>query len=440
MILAARGQFAKCRKLPTGCPAPAVCLRYRDGDPGRLQKAERVVSGIIAEKLDQAHAILGEQGVGAWIVFVRESSQGGDPVLPLVYDGGFTWQSALIVTRNGDRVAVVGQLDDGAVRASGVWTEVIPYVKSIREPLVEVIRRLDPDSIAIDFSLSDYSADGLSHGMFMLLQQYFADTPYADRFVSAEGVVGSLRGRKSPAEVERMRTAIKITEAIFSEVSAFACPGRTEREVAQFLQTAAQRRGVELAWEPPCPIVNSGPESMVGHGVPGDIRIEPGHVLHIDFGVRYQGYCSDLQRCWYVPGTGQTSPPLAVRAAFDAVAEGIRKAADFIQPGVKGWEVDAVARKAIVDAGFPEYEHALGHQVGRSAHDGGTILGPQWPRYGETSSRSVEVGNVFTLEPSILKVGTTGCIGLEEMVLVAPDGCQWLSQPQTTLPCLGRSI
>ena len=200
--------------------------------------------------------------------------------------------------------------------------------------LVETLERIAPNTLALNYSVNDYSADGLSHGMYLLLQQYLEKTPYAQRFVSAEAVVGSLRGRKSPQEIQRMRTAIEITESMFEEVSAFARPGKTEREVAQFLQDAAQQRGVGLAWEHPCPIVNSGPNSMIGHGVPSDIPIEPGHVLHIDFGIQYEGYCSDLQRCWYVPRPGETAPPAPVRDAFDTVVRGILAAAEIMKPGV----------------------------------------------------------------------------------------------------------
>lgn len=397
------------------------------------------MADLIAEKLDQAQRILDEFDLDAWMVFVRESSHGGDPALSYIYDGSFTWQSALIVTRTGDRIAVVGKFDDGAVRAAGNWTEVVPYVQSIREPLVETMRRLNPRTLALDYSVDDYAADGLTHGMHLLLLQYFAGTPYADRFVSACDVVGALRGRKSPNELARIEAAIATAEAIFDEVGTFACPGKTEREVARFMQEAAERRGVGLAWSPPCPIVNTGPHSMIGHGVPSDLRIEPGHILHIDFGVHQDGYCSDLQRCWYVPRAGEQSPPESVARAFAAVVDGISVAADLLKPGVEGWQVDLAARNVITSAGFSEYGHALGHHVGRTAHDGGGLLGPRWERYGKTPFRQAEPGNVFTLEPSIEDAGGCGCLGIEEMVVVTETGCRWLSDRQTTLPCLGKS-
>ncbi|MHC4349565.1 MAG: M24 family metallopeptidase, partial [Planctomycetota bacterium] len=111
-------------------------------------------------------------------------------------------------------------------------------------------------------------------------------------------------------------------------------------------------------------------------------------------------------------------------------------AAAVLRPGVEGWQVDAAARQAFVDAGYPEYQHATGHQVGRSAHDGGTVLGPRWERYGRTPHYVAEAGNVFTLELGVDNADGRGYLGLEEMVLVTDDGCEYLSTPQTDLPLL----
>ena len=87
----------------------------------------------------------------------------------------------------------------------------------------------------------------------------------------------------------------------------------------------------------------------------------------------------------------------------------------------RGWEVDAAARESLVAAGYPEPMYALGHQLGRSAHDGGTVLAPRWDRYGAAPFGVVEVGNVFTLEYGTAVPGR-GYIGLEEDVLVTADG------------------
>ncbi|MHC4698358.1 MAG: M24 family metallopeptidase, partial [Planctomycetota bacterium] len=278
------------------------------------------MSSIINEKVAQAVDILEELQVDAWLTFVRETAEGGDPVLPLILGQSLTWQSALIVTRSGERIAIVGKYEDEAVRASGVWTEVVPYVESVRGPLVENLKRIDPSAIAVNFSKDDVKADGLSHGMFMLLQDYLSDTPYSDRLVSADGIIGALRGRKTAVEIERIRAAIKSTEEIFEAVAEYSRPGVTEQAIAQFVKEQTKQRGLSLAWESGiCPVVNTGPDSMIGHGIPSTLEIEPGHVLHMDFGVCHDNYCADLQRCWYVPGPGETQPPDAVCRAFDTV-------------------------------------------------------------------------------------------------------------------------
>ncbi|UCC32591.1 MAG: aminopeptidase P family protein [Phycisphaerales bacterium] len=395
------------------------------------------MKSIIAEKVEQAGNILRELQIDAWLTFVRETTETGDPVLPLILGRNLTWYSALIITRSGERVAIVGQYDDGAVKSVGIWAEVIPYVEGIREPLVDTLRRLDPQKLAVNFSRDDVTADGLSHGMFLALGEYLADTPYGDRLVSAENIIAQLRGRKSAGEIQRIRSAIATTDRIFDEVAGFATPGKTERDVARFMHDLVEKQNLDLAWDRrQCPTVNTGPESMIGHGIPSELAIEPGHIFHIDFGVRQDDYCSDIQRCWYVPRRGETEPPEAVRRVFDTVVAAIQAAAATIKPGVECWKVDAAARQTVVDAGYPEYRHATGHSIGRSAHDGGSILGPKWERYGQLPYRKLEEGNVFTLELGIENVDGCGYLGLEEMIVVTAGGCEYLSRPQTVLPLL----
>jgi Xaa-Pro aminopeptidase len=152
----------------------------------------------------------------------------------------------------------------------------------------------------------------------------------------------------------------------------------------------------------------------------------------MDFGVKQDGFCSDLQRMWYFPDEGETGIPDDIRRAWDACWGAIDAGASVLKRGVQGWEVDAAARSYLVEAGYPEYQHALGHGLGRVAHDGATLLGPRWDRYGNTPYGVVEAGNVFTLELGTFVPGR-GYIGLEEDVLVTESGIEWLSTPQHEL-------
>ncbi len=395
---------------------------------------------LLLEKTNQAIEILKEKEIDLWLTFVRETTGARDPVLPLILGRDLTWQSALLVTRGGERVAIVGNFDADAIRALDTWPSVVPYVQSIRGELVETLKRLDPRLIAINYSENDVKADGLSLGMYRVLCGYLRDTPFAERLVSAERLIGALRGRKTDSEVGLIRAAVACAESIFEALPSLARVGMSEAEIARLMRELAADSRAAPAWNAEqCPIVNSGPQSMVGHGVPSeDIRVEPGHILHVDFGVQLDGYCSDLQRCWYVPRPNESGPPAEVKRAFETVVEAIRSAAKALKPGAVCWEVDAAARGVITAAGFREYLHATGHHVGQAAHDGGGVIGPRWERYGETPNQVVESGNVFTLELGVDNVAGCGYVGLEEMVLVTASGCEFLSSAQTKLGLLGR--
>jgi len=391
---------------------------------------------LVPEKLKQAVEILREKDIDLWLTFVRETSQVSDPVLNLTLGFDLTWQSALMVSKSGECIAIVGHFDTDNVRRTGGYDTVLGYHQSIREPLLEVLGRLDPRFIAINYSENDPAADGLTHGMFGLLFRHLANTPFATRLISAEDVIGALRGRKAKGELDRIRHAIKTTEQIFAELSARLTPGQSERQLADWVHQRAKEMNVGFAWEPEyCPTFSAGPDSPFGHAMPGDWETRAGQTLQIDFGVKQDGYVADLQRTWYFLDSGETKPPDEVQRAFDAVRAAIQAGKAALKPKAIGWEVDAAARNTITQWGYPEYQHALGHQVGCSAHDGSTILGPRWERYQQTPLGVVEEGNVFTLELGVYVPGR-GYIGLEEDVLVTAAGCEYLSTPQTEVWCL----
>jgi Xaa-Pro aminopeptidase len=388
---------------------------------------------ILHEKADQAEALLREMGLDCWMTFGKETGIHPDPGIDLVVGTDVTWVSAFCITRNEQRIAIVGRYDVSTIRNLGVFREVIGYDESVRQPLLEVLHRLNPRQIGLNYSTDDPTADGLTHGMWLLLNELLRDTPYAGRLTTAAPLLARLRARKSPTEIERIRAAVDVTEEIVGLLGARIRPGVSEVQLADFVHEQFRARGLPSAWEwDGCPIVNSGPESEPGHARPSpNIRVAPGHLVHIDLGVKKDGYCSDLQRMWYVRRPGEAGPPEAVRRAWATVVHAIEAAAEMLKPGVRGWEVDAEARRVIVDAGYPEYKHGTGHGLGRAVHDGGTLLGPRWEKYGKTPEGIVEPGNVFTLELGVTT--EAGYVGLEEDVLVTTTGCEFLSAFQRKL-------
>ena len=386
---------------------------------------------LIQEKVQQAIEILKEQSIDMWLTFVRETSGVRDPALDLLIgEGDLTWESALILTRAGDRIAIIGNLEKEALERLGVFDEIQGYDKSVRDQLRETITRLHPDRIAVNTSRNNVHADGLTHAMYEMLCEMLQGTPYPERLISAEPIINALRGRKTPAEQARIRKAVEITDEIFQKTFRFIKVGMTEIEVGEYMWKLAREYGVGLAWPADnCPAVNSGPDSPVGHNGPTNIRIDRGHVLHFDFGVKYEEYCSDIQRVVYVLREGETEAPVEVQRGFITIRTAIEKSREAMKVGVQGKVIDTISREIVTDSGYPEFMHALGHQLGRVAHDGGALLGPLWEKYGDSPNQALEAGQVFTIEPHV-DVPGYGCIGLEEDVVITDKGAEYLGEPQ----------
>lgn len=388
---------------------------------------------LVQEKVTQAIAILNETKIDCWLTFARESAAGIDPVLPLIYGHQVTWQSAFLLFRTGERVAILGRYDSDNARNCGAYDEVIGYDQGVSGPLLDVLGRLDPQQIALNYSANDAHADGLGYGLYRQLMDYFRDTPYAERVISAEPIVTRLRGRKTVVEIERIRQAIRTTLELYNRTYEFADAGMSERAIGGYMHEQMDALDLETSWErESCPAVNAGPDTPIGHLGVGDMRVATGQLLHFDFGLRQDDYCSDIQRVMYFLADGESQPPEPVQRAFETVTQAIQAAVDFMRPGVLGHEVDAVARAVITDAGYPEFRYATGHQVGRSAHDGGGVLAPLWERYGDTPKMALEAGQVYAVEPGLFVEGY-GYMGIEENVLVTDDGAVFLGEPQREL-------
>jgi Xaa-Pro aminopeptidase len=392
---------------------------------------------LVNEKVDQAVGILEEYGVDCWITFVRESGMMRDPMMDYLCPADMTWHSAFIITRSGETHAIVGEMEKRTVEELEVYGRVTGYVEGIKKDLLDYLKALDPATIAVNFSRTSEVCDGLTHGMYLLLEEMLADIGFQDRLISSEEIASSLKARKTATEVGRMKEAIGHTLDIFGMVKEFIQPGRTEKEIAAFMALEARARGLSFGWDPAhCPAVFTGPDTAGAHYQPTDRAVERGHILNMDFGLKVEDYTSDLQRTFYILEEGETKEPPEVRKGFDTIVEAIEGARAALKPGVKGVEIDRVAREHIVARGYEEFPHGLGHQVGRFAHDGTALLGPAWEKYANKPFETIEENMVFTIEPRLTVPGR-GVATIEEMVLVTARGAEYLSEPQTELILIG---
>ncbi len=388
---------------------------------------------LIREKIRQAAGLLNEFDLDCWLTFTRETEVNGDPILPFLAPGHLTWHSAFLITRDGRSRAIVGRYDQRAVQETGAYDDVVAYVTGFKEPFLESMKALDPKTIAVNYSEGSEICDGLTHGMYLTLVGVLGEIGLAGRLVSSEKLVSALRERKSAYEIGRIKDAIRHTEEIYGLVAGFVRPGRTEQEIAAFMRAEVARRGLVPAWaEATCPAVFTGPDTAQAHYGPTGRTVEPGHILNMDFGVRVDSYCSDMQRTFYILKDGEAAPPSDVQKGFETILRAVWESKAAMKPGVLGLDVDAVARGIVTAAGYEEFPHGLGHQVGRFPHDGTALLGPRWEKYAHKPFRPLEPGMVFTIEPRLTVPGK-GVVTIEEMVVVTEAGAEWLSNPQREL-------
>lgn len=393
---------------------------------------------ILFEKIDQAILIMKEKNIDMWVTFVRESSIITDPVLEMILGKNSTWESAFIITQGGDTTAIVGSIEEENFRGKSGFKNVIGYLKSIKELLQNYLKSQNPQTIAINYSNSSVLADGLTHGLYLNLVEHLKGTGFENKLISAEEIISALKGRKSRTELKIMKEAVDETLEIFDRVTEFIKPGVSEIDITDFVHSIVKQKGFELAWEEDhCPAVFTGPDPHGPHSGSTDRKVEPGHMVNMDFGIRYKNYCSDLQRTWYVLRNGEDKAPAEVQKGFEIIRDAVQKVADNLKPGVIGCEMDDIARNYIVENGYEEYPHGLGHQVGRKVHDGGCGLLPRWERYGSAPFMKVEENQVFTIEPR-LPVKGYGVSTLEEEVLITKNGCEFISRPQKELILIKR--
>lgn len=388
---------------------------------------------LVQEKVRQAIEVLKETEIACWLTFVRESALNGDPILDYIVGSDVTWHSAFIISSTGNTFAIVGKYDQKTIEDTGAYRIVESYVEGVKTPLLRHLQDLDPTEIAVNYSRGSEICDGLTHGMYLTLVDFLSEIGFENRLVSAEKIISAVRQRKSDTEIQYMKKAIEYTEQIFEKVTRFIRPGMTEKEIAAFITMERRKLDLESAWEEgTCPAVFTGPDTAGAHYNPTNRKVDRGHILNMDFGVRYNGYCSDLQRTFYILREGETTAPKEVQHGFDTIVESIELARLAIRPGVQAIEADTAARNHVTENGYEEFPHGLGHQVGRFAHDGTALLGPAWEKYANKPFEMLEEGMVFTIEPRLTVPGY-GVATIENMVVVTADGAKYISTPQTEL-------
>jgi Xaa-Pro aminopeptidase len=283
---------------------------------------------------------------------------------------------------------------DAARAVEGVRFEQTP-----RSVLMALAERLSGRRIAVEathVSLAD--AERLREGGVEL--------------VSTSGLVEALRAVKEPKELDALRRAAAISDRVYEELGRQRFVGRTEAELAWWLEQAWHEAGADgPAFDA---IVAFGENGARPHAKLRDEPIPEGTLVVVDAGCTVDGYRSDCTRTFF---TGE--PEGRLRELYDLCLTAQLDALAAVRPGALGKDVDAASRTAIADAGMGElYGHGLGHGVGLDVHEE--------PNMRPESDAVLAPGNVVTVEPGIYVPGEVG-VRIEDMVVVTEDGCERLT-------------
>ena len=236
--------------------------------------------------------------------------------------------------------------------------------------------------------------------------------------VPMQAKIDAFRATKEPWEIELMRKAQAITDQTFSELCKIIQAGMTEKELEAELLYRLYKHGAEgPSFDP---IVVSGPNTSLPHGVPGERKLEFGDFITMDFGCIYGGYCSDMTRTVAL-GFVSEEMDKVYKTVLKAQLAGIA----VTKAGVAGRDIDGAARKVIADAGYGDYfGHGYGHSLGILIHEA--------PNANTRNDQPMPAGAVVSAEPGIYLPGKFG-VRIEDVTVITETGCEVLTKSPKNL-------
>jgi Xaa-Pro aminopeptidase len=277
--------------------------------------------------------------------------------------------------------------------------EGVTFVELPRALLTALAERLSGGTIGVEAPhLSLANADLLRNG--------------GVEVVATAGAVEALRAIKERGELELMRRAAAISDRVFEELAREPFVGRTETELAWWIEQAWHEAGADGSSF--SAVVAAGENGARPHARPRDVAIPADTLVVVDAGCAVGGYASDCTRTFF---TGE--PTGRMRDVYDLCLAGQLDGLAAVAPGARGRQVDAASRVAIGEAGLAErYGHGLGHGVGLEVHE--------LPTLRPESDSVLAPGNVVTVEPGVYLPGELG-VRIEDMVVVTEGGSERLT-------------
>jgi len=282
--------------------------------------------------------------------------------------------------------------------------------KNLPEFGVEMVDSRTSYAMLLQKAIDDFGIQKLGfEETFLTVAEFSAfDQKLSATFVPCQKAINKLRYVKEDWELDRMNKAQAITDQAFAEVLTRVHAGMTEKELRTELIYCMYKNGADgLAFDP---IVISGPNTSMPHGVAGDRKLQAGDFITMDFGAAYQGYCSDMTRTFAL-GYATEEMKRIYHIVLEAQLAGIAAT----KAGVSGKAIDGAARKVIEEAGYGDcFGHGYGHCLGLEIHED--------PNCNLRNDSPMPAGAVSSAEPGIYIPDKFG-VRIEDVVIITEDGC-----------------
>lgn len=346
--------------------------------------------------------VLNKNGVDAIIVT--------DPV-NMRYISGFSGEGILYISDSRSIIITDSRYTEAAGAQSGF--DVIEENAGHRRLAIlsELVKSDNAQSIGFEDTAIIYSE----------YEKYRSGLTQIKKWIPLGSALNDLRLVKTDEEVRFMMKASEIADKAFKGLLSVIKPGMTELEGVAELEYRMKRLGAtDVSF---ATIFAAGKHSSMPHAVPGEYKVQNGDFITVDFGCKYNGYCSDTTRTVAVGEVTQKQKDI-----YDIVLKAHMNALELVKPGVTGGQVDAAARDIISAEGYGKYfGHSTGHGVGLYIHEE--------PRFAPNVKTVYEKGMTGTIEPGIYLSGEFG-VRIEDMIIVTDKGCESFTKLPKNLICL----
>lgn len=208
---------------------------------------------------------------------------------------------------------------------------------------------------------------------------------------------------KSPAEIEAMKEAGRLSAYVLRKVGEAVEPGISTLELDALAERIIRSEGGIPAFKGyggfPGTICASVNDRIV-HGIPShDVILHEGDIISIDTGATVDGWVGD--NAWTYP-VGKIAPEVAklLKVTEESMWAGLDAARVGNYLGDIGHAVQSIAE----GAGYGVVREYVGHGVGHEMHED-----PNVPNYGRKHSGiPLRVGMVLAIEPMV-NLGTRKC-------------------------------